>query len=342
MSNSTITLKQTIDFCSTHADLVPLVGVGGITNEPAISICNDTLADLLTFPNDWKFNSIFMNLLVLTPNKQDYIFGGASAFTLGSSSSGACIDLASNSAITVSGGVVTVKTTDGHRFNVGDTVYLTGVKMTTGDATKYTSTFTDDGSTSTWSGGWVITAKTSTSFSFAATAGQNNADVGGAPGITDFGWISEAAMVEMNNNSSPQNVKHLKAVKGIPVWSKVADPEKVAMIQDRGDGTLLFRFYYVPGTTLWGIKLVYQGKAPLKTDLSQTWAPFPDHYGAVIRQAVLYRMYRYINSPRAEAEYLKLQQEIQKAQGFDDNEESNVYLQPEDTLIDVTTYWTGF
>jgi hypothetical protein len=340
MSNSTITVQQVVNLCSTHADLLPLTGVGGFVNEPALSLANDALSDLLTEPNDWKFNSIFMPMLVTTPNRQDYIFGGASAFSLGSAAAGACIGLASNSAITVTAGVVTVVCTDTHRFKVGDTVYLNNVTMTTGTSANYNSTFTDDGNSSQWSGGWVLTAVTKYSFSFNATTGQNNSDVGGAPGITDYGWMSEASMVDMSSTSSPQGIRHIKAVKGIPVWSRVSDPEKVCVVQDLGNGTLLIRFYYVPGTTLWGLKAVYQAAAPLKESLADTWSPIPDNYGAVIRQAMMYRMYRYINSPRADAEYQKLQQEINKAQGYDDNEESNVYLQPENGLMD--GYWSGF
>jgi len=342
MSLSTVTFNSIINFCRTHAELIPLVGVGGLVQEPALSICNDAISDLMTEPNDWKFNSVFMPMLVTTPNRQDYIFAGACAFTLGSSSAGACIELCTSNGVTVTSGVVTVVTTQPHRFSVGDTVYLNGVTMTTGTTQAYNSTYTDDGSTSGWSNGWVITAVTSTSFSFAAVSGQNNGDIGGAPGIFNYAFLTEASMQEMNNNSSPVNVKHLKTVKSSPVWSKVGDPEKVCVVQDYGNGKLLMRFYYVPGSTIWGVNIVYQAKAPLKVSLADTIAPFPDHYQAVVRQAVLYRCYRYLNNPRAEVEYQKLQQEINKAQGFDDNEEQNVYLQPEDGLMDIPLYWTGF
>jgi hypothetical protein len=333
--NCTITLQSVINLCATHADLLPLSGVGGFVNEPALSLCNDALSDLFTEPNDWKFNSVFLPMLVTTPNRQDYIFGGASAFTLGSSSSGACIDLLTNNGITEVGNTVTVNTTQPHRFKVGDTVYIVGATVTA-----YNSTFTDDGNSSSWSGGWLVTAITSTSFTF--THPTSGLATSGAPGIYDYGWFSEASMVEMNNGSSPANVRHLKTVKGIPVWSKVGDPEKVCVVQDRGDGTLLIRTYYVPGSTLWGINIVYQAKAPLKVSLTNTWAPIPDHYSAVYRQALIYRMYRYLNSPRADAEYQKLQQEINKAQGFDDNEETNCYLEPEDSLMDSSYFYGGF
>jgi len=51
---STVTLQQVVNFASTNLDLLPLAGVGGYTNEPALSICNDTLQTLLAAPLDWK------------------------------------------------------------------------------------------------------------------------------------------------------------------------------------------------------------------------------------------------------------------------------------------------
>jgi hypothetical protein len=323
LSNSTITLQSIINLASTHADLLPLTNVGGYTDEPALSLCNDAIAEILTAPNDWKFNQVFPTMLVTTPNKQDYLYGGASAFTLGSTSAGAAIALASATGISESGTTVTVNTLEAHRFSVGDTVYMTGNTVAA-----YNSTFTDNGSSSVWSGGWVITAKTSTSFTF--THASSGLATSGAPGITDFGWLSEASMVEMNNTSSPQNIRQLRAVRDLPRWSQVGNPEKVCVSNDQGDGTLKIRFYFVPGSTIWGVNLVYQAKAPLKTALTQTWSPIPDNFSNVIRQALLARMYRYINSSNQTVEYQKLQKEIAKASGYDDAEQSNVYVTPED------------
>lgn len=340
MSNTNINLQSVVNLCATHADLIPLAGVGGYTNEPALSLCNDVLSDLLAAPHAWKFNRKEMGLLVTATNKQDYIFAGAVAFTLGATAQGWAIALASNSAITVTAGVVTVTTLENHRFAVGDTVYLNGVTMTTGTASKYNSTFTDNGSSSAWSNGWVITAVTSNTFSFAATSGQNNSDVGGAPGITDFGWCEDASMVQMTDTSSPQHVQPLTAYRELPVTSRVANPTKVSVIADNGDGTLKIRFVLVPGTVPWGAKLVYQKAAPVKVALTDNWAPFPDSYSAVYRQALLYRMWRYINSPRADAEYQKLQAAIGKAQGSDDSEQTSVQIIPEEPIM--SEDWWGW
>jgi len=334
MSNSTVTLQNVVNLASTHNDLRPLAGVGGYQNEPALSLCNDTLQELLSEPLDWKFNRVEMPFLVTSYAKQDYQFAGACAFTLGSTSAGAAIGLASGSAITVSGGVVTVNTLEAHTFNVGDTVYMFGNVATTGTSAKYNSTFTQTSSSSTYSGGWVLTAVTTTSFSFAATSGQNNADVAGAPGITDLGWLVEGTKFELNNNSSPQNIRPLQALRSLPLSSAIDNPVKVCVVKDNGDGTLKIRFANVPASTIWGVNLIYQAKAPLKTALTQTWSPFPDELGFVVRQGLLSRMYRYLNSPRADAEYQKLEAAINKALGANDREMSNTYIVPENSLLD--------
>lgn len=354
---STLTLLSVANFCSIHADLLPLSGVGGYTSEPFLSIASDAMAEIINDSEDWKFNSVEMfdaistfQPLITSLNKQDYLFAGACAFVFATSngaasvtSSGAAIDLTSNNGITVTAGVVTVKTLEPHRFAIGNVVNLLGLNFTTGTAANYNSTYSDNGSVVTWSAGYTITAVTAKSFSFAAIAGQANNDVGGAPGINNFGWLSGCTMMELNNNSSPPNWRQMKAVRNLPKWSRVSDPEQVAMIQDYGTGVLRFRFNQIPGGVIWAVNFVFQKSAPLVTDITYgTWAPIPDTYSDLIRQAVIYRMYRYLN-PNSQAtvdEHKKFQQTLAKSKGRDCAEESNVYLQPTSGIVD--DYWPSY
>lgn len=286
----------------------------------------------MTFGNAWKFNGRDLTPLVTTPGRQTYIFAGASAFTLGGNSSGATIGLASKSAITQQGTTVTVETLQPHRFKVGETVYMTGSTL---DA--YNSVFTDDGLTSKWSGGWTITSVTPNSFTFEHS--QSGLGASGAPGISDLSWLESATMTELNDTSSPQRIVQLEAVKEIQPWSMLGDPRKVCIHADNGDGTVVIRLWPVPNNTVWAVNLRYQKTPPLKTALNNDWSPFPDHYSAVYRQALLYRMYRYINSPRADNEYGKLQQEIAKAKGANDQEASDVHLCPDEGSLGSDYYW---
>jgi hypothetical protein len=360
---STIKLLTTINYATTHTDLLPLRGVGSITDEPALSICSESVSEIINDENDWKWNSVELcsplgltqgtgQPLIVYQSKQDYLFAGATAFTMnitpsggstGVNSSGASIDLASNNAVTVAAGVVTVKTLEPHRFAVGNGVYLFGLVAITGTPAKYNSSFTDNGNQTAWGtpGPYVITSvPTPTSFTFAAASGQNNSDVLGAPGITNFGWLTAATMMELNNNSSPMNVRHLSAMRNLPSWSKLADPEQVAMMQDFGTGVLLLRFMYPPAAVTWIVNLIYQQAAPVFLSLNQTWG-IPDRYSNLFNQAVMYRAYRYIRSAEADNEYKKLQTLIAEAKGADQAEQSNVFLEPLESLIDYGPYAIG-
>lgn len=341
----TNTFQSVVNFCSTQIDLLPLTGVGGYAFEPALSICNDALADLITAENNWKVNrKDYPNFLVTAPFKQDYIWGGASAFTLGSTNQGWAIALASNSGITVSGGVVTVNTLEPPQFAVGDAVFLNGIVAKTGNsanAANYNSVLTTNNVGTSWTGSHPITAVAPQSFSFAAGAGQNDGDILGAPGIFDYGWMQESYMYMMVDTSAPYYNRLIYAKRQLPLSRIVANPGAVSVQRDNGDGTLLFRFYQCPGNIAWGMKPTYQKAAPVAVDLTSTWAPFPDHFAPLYRQATLYRMYRYLNSPRADAEYKKLQLEISKASGYDDNEQTDVTLQPANPLLDDGLYY-GF
>lgn len=362
MPLSTIPLNKTLNYVTTHTDLLPLTGVGGFVDEPGLSICTEAASEIVNVENDWKWNSVELcsplgltqgtgQPLIVYQSKQDYLFAGASAFSLNSvggaatgiNSTGASIDLASNSAVTVSGGVVTVKTLEPHRFAIGNPVYLFGLIFTTGTASKYNSTFTDNGNQTAWGtpGPYIITGvPTPNSFTFAAGSGQNNADVGGAAGITNFLWASAGTMLELNNQSSPMNIRHLKAVRNLPAWSKLADPEQFAVMQDFGTGVLLIRMMYAPAAVTWIVNMVYQQKPLIYKTLGDFWG-IPDEFIDLINQAVIYRAYRYIRSPAADNEYKKLQASMQKSKGADQAEESNVFLEPMDSLVDYGPYWVG-
>jgi hypothetical protein len=315
------------------------------------------MQELLSHPHDFKFNSVDMPFFVTANCQQDYLFAGATAFQLslnqsGSNtavaSAGAQIDLASNNAITVSGGVVTVNIIQGqmaHQLTVGATVYMAGVTMTTGTSANYNSTLTRTASSNIWSGGWVITAITATSFSFAAVAGQNNSDVGGAPGITNFGWLASATCTELNNQSPVGNIRPVEAVRNLALSPRPNNPTKICFRKEllnpstgASTGVIQLRLSEPCSSTMWRIEPVYQAKAPLLTALTQTWAPFPDELGFVYRQGLIARMYRYLNSPQQVAEFQKAEAAILKATGADDREMSDVHCYPESSLVDGTWY----
>lgn len=55
---STRTLLQTVQWAQTMSEMVPIIGVGGFNDEPALTICNNVLQEMGSPPYNWKFNSV--------------------------------------------------------------------------------------------------------------------------------------------------------------------------------------------------------------------------------------------------------------------------------------------
>lgn len=330
--SSTVTLQSVVNLASTHIELLPVAGVGGFTDEPALSLCNDVLQTLLASPLDFKFNRAEMGMFVTSPNRQDYLFAGAVFFSLGGNSQGAGIDLTTNSALTISGTTVTIKTLENYNGAVGDVCYILG----TGSA--YDSTLTQNGSTTVFGGNtYTITAIAGKTIT--ATLTGTASGTSGAAGINDFSWLASGTIVNLNTNTAILPTRHVEAVRDIQPFGYSGTPEKVCVVRDLGTGVLKIRFSPVPGTTSWGVNLVYQKKAPLAADLDGTWAPFPDELGYVYRQGFLARAYNYVNSPKAEVEEQKFQAAIGKALSADEREATNVSLYPETGFLTNVEYW---
>jgi hypothetical protein len=307
---------------------MPIADVGGFSNEPALSLANQTVQELLAQPYDWKFNSVTAALLVTQIFRQDYLFAGASAFT---SKGGVGIDLVTNAGVTESVNTVTVKTLQPHNFAVGDTVYMIGNTVAA-----YNSTFSQTQTSSGWTGGWVITATpTTTSFQFIhATSGLA---ASGAPGITDCGWLESCTLTDVNSTEPLPKPWEVTCVRKLRPTAIGGRPERIALVTQTDSGILTLRFQNVPGSAF-AVTLVYQKKAPLKVDLTQTWAPFPDEYKFVIDQMFLAKCYRFLDHKRADGEFMKAQVAIHLALGKDDTEDSNQHVSPETTLMGDYTY----
>jgi hypothetical protein len=334
---STLTLQNVVNLASTHLELLPLSGVGGYTNEPALSLCNDVLQTLLAMPLDWEFNRAEMPMFVTSPNRQDYLFAGATFFSLTNVPLGAGIDLATNNGLTISGSTVTIKTLEQYNGSIGDVCYIRGT------GSNYDSTFTQNGSTSAWGGNTYAITNIS-GLTITATLTGSASGTSGAPGINDFGWLSDATMVGLNTNAPVLPTRHLYARRTIQPSSvvswKVSD---VAVIQDLGTGVLKIRLLPIPSAgSVWGVNLVYQKKAPLKVALSDTWSPIPDEFSYVYRQGFLARGYRYLNSPRSEVEEQKLQAAIRLALAADEREKPDISLYPETGFDTNPDFFSGF
>lgn len=336
---STVTIQNVVNYAQQHTALMPLTGVGGVANEPALSIANDTMNMLLARPFPWKFNRVEMPVFVTTPNKQDYLVSGSCAFTL--TGGGVGIDLKTNNAVTQSSTTVTVNLLESciNVFNVGDTVYLTNLTQTTLNAI-YTPGQGNTGVGSLWSNGFTIASIATNGLSFTFTyAPAISTD--GAPGINDFAWLESCTMIQTNSTATVPSTWYVQAVRTLEPNSFVYIPNKVSIVTDLGTGILKFRFVPRPSAQPLTISPIYQKKPTLLTSLSSTWTPFPDQLAHCIRQMFLAMALRYADSPKQDVEFQKAIALATDTSGADDREESEEYITPDASIMGGFGYGWG-
>jgi hypothetical protein len=353
--NQSITVQKIIDQCKIHTNLQNFFNVGGIPNEPGLTICNNALQVLLSLSNNWKFNRNELsgpptgpgNFFVTQYGVQDYLHAGACAFALLNNLTpslpcgGASIDLASSpvgggtSAISLSCGVVTVQTLQTHQLQVAQTVFMTGNTLPA-----YNSVFTYQNSfnpTCAWTNGFVVTAvPDNMHFKFNAVAGQLNGDATGAPGITNWGHMESAYVTDINNTTFPQPVYKIIAVDRIaPAFYSNGDTMQVCMLLDMNNGILKFRISEPFSLYSWQINCVYQARAN-KLTTPQSVFNWPDNYSFALHEMCLWQAFRFakgISAAETQAQKAAATEAIQMVRSADDVEETNEGISPDRSLM---------
>jgi hypothetical protein len=69
------TLQETVQWAMSFTKLIPIIGASGYENEPALTICNNVIQQMLAYPYNWKFNSQDAAPFNTdtTANTQDYV-----------------------------------------------------------------------------------------------------------------------------------------------------------------------------------------------------------------------------------------------------------------------------
>ncbi|HWF05689.1 MAG TPA: hypothetical protein VHA06_18530 [Candidatus Angelobacter sp.] len=343
---STYTVQNLLDYARAHTSLKLILGIGGVANEPGMSIVNDVLQTVLARPFAWKFNRKFAPFFVTQAFVQDYFFAGACAFTLapvvasGGQSSlgggGVGIDLASNAAITQIGTTVTVNCLQRHNLLVGQTIFLNNVFTAAGvlvPALNAVFTMDTNAMTSTWTNGFVVTGlPTPTSFTFTATGGQPTC---GAAGISDFGWLESATITDINNTGVPQPTGPIEAQDRISPCYTCDETEQLCLLQDLGNGILQFRINPCAPAYSMAIYATYQARARFLTRLQDNWAPWPDSLAYVLRAGIKAFAYDLADKPLTEKQ-MKMQQfdaAVKSALTYSDSENSNMGFAPSSGLM---------
>ncbi len=429
---STISLNSVISFCQTHVRMAPLINAGGVLNEPALSICNDTLQSLLSSPYDWKFNKSAIRPFTTIPYQQDYVLSGCrmsvtagfvnvcsvhlnalnSANGPGLKQSGSVVtalfsDFAPNGTFGLNGPPGSQPVTSGSSIPTpGQTVTIEGASQPAYNVTNAVIT----GQVIGTNGGVM-----GVTFNVATTGLAND----GGQGINDLNWVSHCTLQDYMNTATVRPVHDIEVVSSLYLESIIQPPFKVCMLIENSpqtqtvvlnDGTnnwllgvnnvgqivisltnllglpfflindsisattwklsvnaggmlvttsttssinpailytspnfaiiiangiletignqtgqlfgttLTFRFWPVPSTQIWQAFIQYQLKAPIKTDLSNTWAPWPDNLAYALRSNTLAACFNFFEDPRYPTAFAKAQADTMRCLDIKDQE----------------------
>jgi len=314
---STISLLSVVQTVQTSKGMKPLVGVGGIANQPALDICNDTLQQLLSAPYAWRFNKNAIGVFTTIPYQQDYIVSGCNIVSLGKYALMVNAQTSTNGAgLTEAGTTVTATFNDFAptgwpagitQPRVGDTITVSGALQAGYNITT------------------VITAvPTTTSLQYTAVGGLA-AD--GGQGINNINWMEHVTLQDFQSTATVIPVHDAEIAAALPMESIIQPPIKWSYHKDNFSGVIptqidapTFRSWPVPSSQIWGVYLFYQARAPLLTDLNGQWTPWPDDLGYVLRAYVKAAALDWWEDPRAANSYIIAQQMILKALGSKDQE----------------------
>jgi hypothetical protein len=226
--------------------MAPLIGAGGVPNEPALSICNDTLQLLLSSPYDWKFNKGAIAPFTTIPYQQDYVLSGCqmsvnagiqppvpicvvhlnsviSASGPGLSQSGTTVtalfsDFAPNGTFGLNGPPGSQPVTSGSSIpQVGQVVTITGAAQPAMNVTNAPITALVTGTN-----GGILGVK----FTVATTGLQND----GGQGIGDLNWVSHCTLQDYMNTGTVRPVHDIEVVSSLYIESIIQPPFKVCML----------------------------------------------------------------------------------------------------------------
>src|SRR3974390_982267 len=187
---STLTLQAIVEIVQTSKGMKPLVGVGGIPNQPALELCNNTLQELLAAPYNWRFNKTSIPPFTTVGYQQDYIHSGCTATCKGR------YIVVLNAQTSTTGGLTEAATTvtatfsdfaptglpSGQGPNVGDTITVSGANQS-----GYNITTT------------ITAVPSTTSFQYTAVGGLT-AD--GGQGISNINWMEHVSLQDWQSSAT--------------------------------------------------------------------------------------------------------------------------------------------
>lgn len=324
--SSTITLQSVVDDAMRFGDLRPVLGVGGSSMEPALTIANDVIAELFSQRYNWKFNSFNVPTFQTISWQNDYAVPGIT--NLGWLENAVCIDINSTQVPKRKWKMQVVKDLQpssdgfGRPYQIcwlNNSVLLYGTWGTGLTLPNINNTgLTNPGPGVAYSNplGNPTTPNNPCTQIIDPNGNYQALTTYGICGLTAPAW--PAAKSTAGTNTSD----------GTCVWT-IVDPT--------GQG---FRLQMIPAAAgvVWQIMIRAQYKPPRFTALGQTLDPIPDDFERYFKQG--FRALCYQRSPEEKVrakfapEYALWQKGISEAEGQADREEESYGAFPASEIMD--------
>lgn len=308
MGNSTITLQAMMDGVSSIGDLNPIFNsTGGWGDEPALTIANDVMGELISVRFPWKWNRVKIPPFTVTSFQQDY---ASTVTNLGWLENGKRVDINNT----------TVPPPDAPIYVVRD---LESTAQQGGWPFQVCWFYNGDLEQNLWPGPGV---KYTNPIGVAIAPENPFTNIIDPSGnilmLTSWGTTG---LVEPD--AGPDAVPGTMVDDGTVQWT-VADP-----------GAQGFRLFPRPPQTgnVWLIRLFGQKKAPIFTTLQQKLDPIPDDYSKWFRDGCIAYAHRYSANPQVKARFQQMKNDWIAAVGGaakqGDREDENKGFFPDKNLM---------
>lgn len=312
---STLTVQQVADYARSYPELSPIFPVSGWTQEPTLSIANDTLQMFLQEGMNWKFNSAQVTPFLTVSLQQDYV-GVSQLYKTGSILNMSWLEHATW--VDINNTSIPKPERDMEVKRSLDLTSYQGIPFKAAWIPIGLATF------GLWLPNTYYPAGTGNGITQALPSPiQQFVDANG-----NFLFISAYGSTSYSGSSQPvlpaNSAPGTTVVDGSLTWT-VANPLGKAI-----------RLWPIPPISglVWQIIVRYQLIPPMLTSLQNTFAPIPDEYAHLIRAGFIAMAKNHAN-PGSKAAVLALQMwtdQLQRTLRSGDREEQDASMYPSDSL----------
>lgn len=325
---STTTLQQLVTSIRAYPQVTAVLGTSGWTQEPSLTIANDTMQRMLAQALNWKFNRANVPAFLTVQLQQDYV---SNVTNLGWLEQGWKIDINNTTTPKPVFSLETVRdlgqtSYQGSPFNVSWVPNSLAIMGTWQANTKYQCGYGQAQLPSSPIQQF-IDANGNILFINSATLGLSINSPGGTQSIgAPYGTSGNS------QPSAPANSAAGTTVTDNTVTWTVADPNGYAM-----------RVAPLAATNglCWLMQPVYQKKPPILTSLQNTLSPIPDEFLYLFRQGFLAMLHEHAGSKRAAEAFAKWQEDMFTALRSGDREREDASLYPTTGLMSGSSWAYG-